>query len=263
MLKEKEWEKLNDLIAALYGIQSLTAMRTAFLRKLMLLIDFDLADFNLGQVMAKTAPALVDPISVSRFPAEKEEAFIRLYEEVYCKIDYVSWIFSHHESIVYRETDLINDQIRRESRFYKEYLAVFDLTNVAGISVISGGIFTGAVTIYRSEKKGDFSEKDLYILRMILPHLQNKLSISEESARKNKKYIRNTLLYNFHFTEKEIQILSGVYFGKSNAEIAERNQISLNTVKRHMTHLFQKAEVSSRTQLIRFLKENQLTEYWD
>lgn len=205
--------------------------------------------------MGKTTPALVDPVSASRFPPEKEEAFTRLYEEQYHKIDYVNWIFSHHETIVHKETDLINDQIRRESRFYKEYLAAFELTNVAGISVISSGVFTGAVTIYRSDQKGDFSDKDLYILRMLLPHLQNKLSVSEESARKNRKYIHNTLIYNFHFTEKEVLILGGVYRGMSNKEIAAIHHISLNTVKRHMTRLFQNADVSSRTQLIRFLTE--------
>jgi len=263
MLKQKEWEKLNDLIASLYGIRSMTAMRTAFLRKLMCIIDFDLGDFNLGQIMGKTTPALVDPVCVSRFPAEKEEAFIKLYQEKYHEIDYVNWIFSHYESIVYRETDLINDQLRRQSRFFKEYLSVFDLPNVAGISVISGGIFTGAVTVYRSEKKGDFSDRDLYVLQTLLPHLQNKLAVSEENARRNQEYIHNALRYNFHFTEKEIEIICDIYKGKSNSEIAAAHNISVNTVKRHITHMFQKADLSSRTQLIHFLNENQLTDCWD
>lgn len=263
MMTNTEWEKLNDLIASLYGIQSLTAMRTAFLRKLMQLIDFDLADFNLGRVMGKTTPALVDPVSVSRISPEREAEFTRLYQETYHHMDYVNWIFSHHESIVYRETDLIHDQIRRESRFFKEYLAAFDLTNVAGISIISGGVFTGAVTLYRSDKKGDFLDRDLYILRMLLPHLQNKLSLNEESARKNRRGIRNALLYNFHFTPREVQLLRDLYLGRSNREMADAHGISENTVKRHLTHIYQKAEVGSRTQLIRFLTESQLTDWWE
>ena len=40
MLSQTEWEKLNDLTAAIYGIKSLTAMRTAFLQKLMNLIGY-------------------------------------------------------------------------------------------------------------------------------------------------------------------------------------------------------------------------------
>lgn len=262
MLKGMEWERLNGLIASLYGISSSTAMRTAFLRKLMNLINFDFADFNLGQKKDKGYPSLVDPVVVSIFPESVEERFTTLYEEKFFAMDYVNWIFSHQSSIVYRESDLIDPKVRCETAFYKEYLSKFDLGIVAGISVISAGVFVGAITLYKSEKKGDFSEKDLYILKQLLPHLQNKLASTKEAVLKNKKHIFNTLIYSYSLTKREINIIGEIYEGLTNAEISKKSKISINTTKSHISNIFQKLEVRSRTQLIQFLIRHQLIDYW-
>jgi hypothetical protein len=49
--------------------------------------------------------------------------------------DYVNWIFLSSESLVYRESDLINDEVRKKSPFYQQYLKVFDLVNIAGMVI--------------------------------------------------------------------------------------------------------------------------------
>ena len=262
MLSQTEWEKLNDLTAAIYGIKSLTAMRTAFLQKLMNLIDFDFSDFNLGEVKGKKTPDLVDPVVVSKYSREFEDSFTSLYQHKYEAIDYVKWIFSGHESIVYRESDLVNDEVRKKSVFYAEYLQPFGLVNVAGISVISGGIFAGAVTIYRREEAGNFSEKDLYILKLLLPHLQNKLSLQQESQEKNRQSIRIMLSHHYKLTRREIEIIGFIYEGLSNREICSSLKIAETTVKKHLTNIFDKLQLTSRTQLIRFLILNDLDTLW-
>ena len=258
MLSQKEWEILNSIITSINGIKSLTAMRTAFLQKLMLLIDFDFSDFNLGQVHGKAQPALIDPVVVSRFSKDFEENFTSLYENKYAELDYVKWVFSSPESLVYRESDLVNDEVRKKSTFYLEYLKPSSLINVAGISIISGGVFVGAVTLYRTAPKGDFSDKDLYILTQLLPHLQNKLSLEQEAIENERKSVSYLLRRHYGLTVREIEILRHVSRGLSNKEIGEALNITENTVKKHLTNLFGKLQVRSRTQLIRFLIENQL-----
>ncbi len=263
MLETKEWEVLNDITASLHGIENSTAMRQTFLSKLSLLIEFDLGDFNLGQTLSKGVPILMDPVVFSSFPKSFEEKFTQLYEDVYSHIDYVSWLFSHHQSIAYRESDLINSTIRKETEFYKEYLAKFDLGLVAGVSIISSGCFVGAITLYKSEELNDFSEKDLYILKQLLPHLQIKLASTEEAALKNKKHLNSLLTYNYHLTKKEITIIGQIKEGLSNQEIADLNFISINTTKNHISHIYEKFSVKSRTQLLQFLSTEHLVEYWD
>ncbi len=264
MLKKGEWEKLNDLTASLHGIQNLKAMRQTFLGKLSQLIEFDFSDFSLGSLTPnKGRSMLIDPVVVSSLPHTTEEKFIHLYEECYQGLDYVNWIFSHHQSIAYKESDLIDSKLRVETDFYKEYLSKFDLGLVAGVSIISSGRFVGAVTLYKSESKKDFSSKDLYILNQLLPHLQIRLASSEEATLKNKQQIYNLLVYNYHLTKKEIDIVGQIKEGLTNQEISDINFTSINTTKNHIAHIYDKFTVKSRTQLLQYLSSAKLIEYWN
>lgn len=51
-------------------------------------------------------------------------------------------------------------------------------------------------------------------------------------------------------TKRERQVLSLVLQGKTNGEIAAQLHVSQNTVKNHVTHLFDKMGVRSRTELV-------------
>jgi len=48
-------------------------------------------------------------------------------------------------------------------------------------------------------------------------------------------------------TEKEFEILKGLYLGKNNEALAALHFISVNTVKTHLKKLYEKLEVNSRT----------------
>lgn len=256
MLKQEEWEKLNEMIASIYGIKNRKAMRSAFLVRLMSLVDFDLADFHLAQEDANQDRWLKDPVVVSIFDRSVEQEFIKAYEKRYYKMDYANWIFSHYTSVVYRESDLLRDKVRHESRFYKEYLSRYDLGNAAGISIISDGKLAGAVTLYKSEDKGNFSDRDLYILNMLLPHLQNVLSSRNEHEENDKQQVQHLLKYQYGITKKEMEIMALILRGYTNEEISRKNKISMNTVKSHIANIFDKIGVKSRTQLIHFLIQN-------
>lgn len=50
-------------------------------------------------------------------------------------------------------------------------------------------------------------------------------------------------------TARELEIVSGIVAGESNREIAARLSISLQTVKHHLTSVFDKTGVSTRLEL--------------
>jgi DNA-binding NarL/FixJ family response regulator len=58
-----------------------------------------------------------------------------------------------------------------------------------------------------------------------------------------------------HFTERENQVLQGVFEGLSNKEIAARLNISESSVKAALQQLFQKTGVRTRSQLVRIALE--------
>jgi two-component system, NarL family, nitrate/nitrite response regulator NarL len=62
----------------------------------------------------------------------------------------------------------------------------------------------------------------------------------------------------FGLTRRELQILREVVAGYTNKEIAERTAISENTVKAHLTHIFDKLGASNRVELALFAAHHRL-----
>lgn len=62
----------------------------------------------------------------------------------------------------------------------------------------------------------------------------------------------------FGLTRRELEILRAVVAGYTNKEIAERSSISENTVKSHLTHIFNKSGASSRVELALFAAHHRL-----
>lgn len=70
---------------------------------------------------------------------------------------------------------------------------------------------------------------------------------------------RNTAaLVSLGLTGQEVRVLERLAEGQSNKEIARTLGLSPNTVKTHISHLFEKLEVSRRTQAIGKARELQL-----
>ncbi len=61
-------------------------------------------------------------------------------------------------------------------------------------------------------------------------------------------------------SERELEVLQCIMKGQSNQAIADHLQVSLNTVKTHMSHIFAKLHVNSRTQAVARAHELQLIE---
>lgn len=62
--------------------------------------------------------------------------------------------------------------------------------------------------------------------------------------------INETELKKFNFSSREYEVLQLLTKGHSNAEIAETLFLSLSTIKTHVSNLYLKMDVKSRTQAI-------------
>jgi two-component system, NarL family, nitrate/nitrite response regulator NarL len=62
----------------------------------------------------------------------------------------------------------------------------------------------------------------------------------------------------FGLTHRELEIVRAVMSGETNKAIAERFSISQNTVKRHITHIFNKVGASTRVELALFAAHHNL-----
>jgi DNA-binding NarL/FixJ family response regulator len=66
---------------------------------------------------------------------------------------------------------------------------------------------------------------------------------------------------SFGLTARELQIISTVVVGCTNRDIAESLSISEDTVKRHLTHIFDKVGVSNRLELGLFAVHHHLVNF--
>ena len=64
----------------------------------------------------------------------------------------------------------------------------------------------------------------------------------------------------FGLTRRELEILRSVLSGETNRQIARGFSISENTVKRHLSHIFDKVGASNRVELARFASHHRLLE---
>jgi two-component system, NarL family, nitrate/nitrite response regulator NarL len=65
-------------------------------------------------------------------------------------------------------------------------------------------------------------------------------------------------MHDIGLTDRELLVVSGVVAALGNRDIAAKLTISEKTVKRHLTNIFDKVGVSSRTELAMFAVRNQL-----
>jgi two-component system nitrate/nitrite response regulator NarL len=57
---------------------------------------------------------------------------------------------------------------------------------------------------------------------------------------------------NFGLTPRQIEVVAHVVAGRSNKEIAARLAVSEETIKHHLTHIFERLRVSNRVELAVF-----------
>lgn len=62
--------------------------------------------------------------------------------------------------------------------------------------------------------------------------------------------LNETALAALNLSKRELEVLQLMATGLSNQEIADRLFVSLNTIKTHSSNLFEKLEVSRRTQAV-------------
>lgn len=187
-----------------------------------------------------------------------EERIMRDYINIYYKQDYLNYLYDlTNETVVYRDTDILDESIRKETNFYRNFLEPGNFTYGCGIIMIRNSDILGIFNIFRNKDIGDFTEKDIYILNIFKNHIENivskALKVSENAKINN--IIIDEISQKYELTAREKEILIFLVQGYSNKDISEKLCISLATVKTHIYNLYIKTGVKSRTGLINLILE--------
>ncbi len=101
----------------------------------------------------------------------------------------------------------------------------------------------GGLSLLRSSVIGPFSKDECRLIERVVPFAEFCLDQILDNAKLEPAE-------KFSFTDREHEIVGLVCSGLSNKDICRRLAISLPTVKTHLSRIFTKAEVQTRTALI-------------
>lgn len=152
-LQTNDWLILNSIIYEIYTTADFDKMRQKFLEQMKMLVDFDSADFYLASLDEEYK--LTDPVT---YHCEEDLC------EVYDRIDYSRGIMYSGKNIVYRETDIISDEMRVKTEYYQKVYKPNNWHYSLQMIMAKDKKFLGVVTLYRNIGKDDFSHDDVFLV---------------------------------------------------------------------------------------------------
>lgn len=249
VMETNEWVLLNQIVYRIHSTEQETVMRKRFLEDIRLLIPFAQASFFLSSH---------DRNNVNRPVAlDFAEGILERYLEFGEKIDSTRWIYMSPKSLVFRESDMLPDPVRKETPYYREFYRKMGVHTSLQISLAYQETFQGVVTLFRRERDPEFSEEELFVAEQVKDHLAYRLFKDAEAGMQLQKAGSPTMeamrewLGLSRLTKREMELAQFLLEGDSNKEIAEKLCVTLHTVKKHTANLYSKLNINSRTQFFR------------
>lgn len=243
-LETNDWMILNSIIYKIYTTEDLTIMRETLLEQLKMIIDFDSADFYL-------APPDGSHELVSQVTYNCDEDGSSKYSE----LDYSRGIMYSGKSMVYRETDIISDEKRVETEYYRKVYRPNNWHYSLQIILGYNKEFLGVITLYRTIGKDNFAYDDVFVMDMMKDHLAYRLyqDRSSNGSQANKLSV-SEISDKYDLTKRERMVLGELINGNDNSKICDELSISVNTLKKHILNIYRKIGVKNRVQLFKMVK---------
>lgn len=247
-----KWEDILDIVYKTGKIIDLHKYSYYFLKEVNQLIPFYAANFFLFD---KEKELICDPICFNI-----SDHVLQSYNDYYWEIDDIrNLAFDQHEPII--SSELMDYNTWTNTEYFNDFLAKNRLYYSCGIDIHSDNRLLGTISLFRTSKDKNFNPADLIYLKILAKHSSNQLKklFEIEKLKKQKKIKKESLIIHkaesFKLSSREKDVLKLILVGKTNEEIAEKLFISINTVKKHLSHIFHKTEVHSRTELAAMVYE--------
>lgn len=150
------------------------------------------------------------------------------------------------DTVVHMDS-ILAPHVIEQLAYYQDFLKPLDYRFVADMFFRADDKIIAVITLLRSEAQGDFSADDLMLLRKLQPFLEFTLNTVYLPPRLSE---RRSIEQRYQLTARELDVVERLISGASNKAIAEEMMLGLPTVKTHLQHIYQKANVVSRAELL-------------
>lgn len=245
-LTSEQWEFVNETALWIHKQTDTSTLQAGTVQRLRVGIPhaasfFDLCCQRDGRLL------FFEPVS-STISEEDLSAYYQRYEIS----DYTAWMFTAEESVIYRDSDMINDRARNQSLIYREWMQPLGLYYSIGSTIVNEGTIFGSITLFQALGQPDFTDVELAILEQVNRHLAAHFSLLRPNGVYPDGFNENLALLaqDAGLSERERDVLRLVAQGQTNREIGRALFISESTVKKHVNALFKKMAVANRLQLM-------------
>ncbi|SFR64629.1 helix-turn-helix transcriptional regulator [Anaeromicropila populeti] len=242
-----EWLLINNMIYKIYTTDNFDEMRKELLEQLRMVVHFDSADFFLAT--SKGTNGLCSPIT---FNCDSERSI------KYDELDYSRGIMYGGKSIVYRETDIISDDNRIHTEYYKKVYKPNSWHYSLQIILARKKKFLGVITLYRLIGKENFEYGDVFLLDMLKDHIAYRLSTEvKRQINSLNKISVSEAASQYDLTKREETILRLLMKGEDSETISRELVITVNTLKKHVLNIYRKLGINNRVQMFKMIRESE------
>ena len=251
LLETNDWMVLNNIIYQINYLKDSQEMRENLLKQLLLIIDFDSANFF---VTDSDDPRILKNMAGYNFSEKLGEDYVGLYE----KLDYQKGLMFDGKSRVYRETDIMEDKKRQETEYYKQFYQPNGWHYSLHASLAFEKRSVGTLALFRRQGKEDFSYKDVFVLEMLQDHLALRLyQDMSEHPDSDPKHTVHECVELYGLTRREEMILRCLVDGLEADVICQNACITNNTLKKHILNIYKKLGIRNRVQMFKLVKEKE------
>ena len=158
---------------------------------------------------------------------------------VYCALEW------QQKSLVFRDSDMFSDTFLSQTDIGRLVHYELGMSYACKVFLVQNGLLLGKFWLLRRKESGNFTEKELFRLRLLEPLLTRRMyefHPQSEHGRLAKKVLSD----QFGLTEREQQITALICRGMSNRQIADKLICAEATVKKHISAITKKMDVNNR-----------------
>lgn len=227
-------------------MDNLSQMRSMLLEQLKIIIRYDSADFFV--TLGDGSTELIDPVFYQADPELGSRYMKNFYD-----IDYSKGLLQSGKSMIYRESDLMPEELRIKTKYYESYFLPEGWHYGLDLLITYNQKLLGVLTLYRKKGEMDFEYEDIFILELLKEHLEYRLHRDIVENRDNRLTMEQGVI-RYQLTKREETILRYLLLNDTNDKICETLCITNNTLKKHILNIYRKLEINSRSQLLHMLK---------
>lgn len=176
------------------------------------------------------------------------------YVQVFKEVDYSKGLMSTGKNITYRESDIMNDDLRVMTEYYKKVYDTHNWHYSLHLNISYNEMFLGVMSFFRVKGKENFDYTSTFIIDMIKDHLA--LRLFKEIYNNSNLLSLTECAAKFKLTSREQNIVSLILGGMPDKEICDALFITSNTLKKHILNIYRKIGINKRVQLLKLVKVN-------